>query len=367
MKIPLARSRVSDEEAAAISRVIDRGRLALGPEVKAFEEEFASWLAVHSAVATNSGTSALIAALRAVGVGSGDEVVIPALTFVATANAVLNCGARPVLVDVDRDSWNLDPDAVAEAIGQDTRAIIAVHLFGLAASMRELKTLAKRANVSLIEDACEAVGSTYGAEQVGGLSNAGVFGFYPNKLLTTGEGGMVVSTDAGVVEKARAVSNQGYGSSGRILEEAAPGHSFRMNEFGAALGRAQLASLDRRVVEREGLAAKYFDALSSVTGLTMPLIDPTSRRGWFTFPLLLPPGIDRDRVMTTMEKAGIETADYFTALHRLSGYEDLCVQRSPLDNSDDIGRRLLCLPLWEGMDDGTIETIATELSNAIGF
>ncbi|MCH2338190.1 MAG: DegT/DnrJ/EryC1/StrS family aminotransferase, partial [Pseudomonadales bacterium] len=222
-------------------------------------------------------------------------------------------------------------------------------------------------NVSLIEDACEAVGSTYEAEQVGGLSNAGVFGFYPNKLLTTGEGGMVVSTDAGVVEKARALSNQGYGSSGRILEEAAPGHSFRMNEFGAALGRAQLASLDRRVVEREGLAAKYFDALSSVTGLTMPLIDPTSRRGWFTFPLLLPPGIDRDRVMTTMEKAGIETADYFTALHRLSGYEDLCVRRSPLDNSDDIGRRLLCLPLWEGMDDGTIETIATELSNAIGF
>ena len=367
MKIPLARSRVSDEEAAAISRVIDRGRLAVGPEVKGFEEEFASWLAVHGAVATNSGTSALIAALRAVGVGSGDEVVLPALTYVATANAVLNCGARPVLVDVDKDSWNLDPDAVAEAIGQDTRAIIAVHLFGLAASMRELKTLAKRANVSLIEDACEAVGSTYGAEQVGGLSNAGVFGFYPNKLLTTGEGGMVVSTDAGVVEKARAVSNQGYGSSGRILEEAAPGHSFRMNEFGAALGRAQLASLDRRVVEREGLAAKYFDALSSVTGLTMPLIDPTSRRGWFTFPLLLPPGIDRDRVMTTMEKAGIETADYFTALHRLSGYEDLCVRRSLLDNSDDIGRRLLCLPLWEGMDDGTIETIATELSNAIGF
>jgi len=367
MKIPLARSRVSDEEAAAISRVIDRGRLALGPEVKAFEEEFASWLAVHSAVATNSGTSALIAALRAVGVGSGDEVVIPALTFVATVNAVLHCGARPVLVDVDKDSWNLDPNAVAEAIGQDTRAIIAVHLFGLAASMSDLNALSKRTNVSLIEDACEAVGSTYGAEQVGGLSNAGVFGFYPNKLLTTGEGGMVVSTDAGVVEKARAISNQGYGSSGRLLEEAVPGHSFRMNEFGAALGRAQLASLDSRVVEREELAAKYFDALSSVTGLRMPLIDPTSRRGWFTFPLLLPPGINRHRVMTTMERSGIETADYFTALHRLSGYQDLCVQRSPLDNSDDIGRRLLCLPLWEGMDDGTIETITTELSNAIGF
>ena len=365
MKIPLACSRVSDEEAVAISRVIDRGRLALGPEVKAFEEEFASWLAVHGAVATNSGTSALIAALRAVGVGPGDEVVIPALTFVATANAVLNCGARPVLVDVDKDSWNLDPDAVTGAIGEDTRAIIAVHLFGLAASMSELKALAKRANVALIEDACEAIGSTYSAEHVGGLSDAGVFGFYPNKLLTTGEGGMVVSTDARVVEKARAISNQGYGSSGRLLEKAVPGHSFRMNEFGAALGRAQLASLDSRVVEREGLAAKYIDMLGSVVGLTMPLMDHKSRRGWFTFPLLLPQELDRDRVMATMERAGVETADYFTALHRLSGYEDFCVQRSSLDNSDAIGRRLLCLPLWEGLAEGTIETIATELSNAI--
>ena len=134
MKIPLARSKINEEEAAAIARVIDRGRLALGPEVNAFEEEFASWLAVDAAVATNSGTSALIAALRAVGVRPGDEVIVPALTFVATANAVLNCGARPVLVDVLPDSWNLDPLAAAEAIGKNTRAIIAVHLFGLSGS-----------------------------------------------------------------------------------------------------------------------------------------------------------------------------------------------------------------------------------------
>lgn len=365
MKIPLARSKINEEEAAAIARVIDRGRLALGPEVKAFEEEFARWLAVDAAVATNSGTSALIAALRAVGVRPGDEVIVPALTFVATANAVLNCGARPILVDVLPDSWNLDPLAAAEAVGKNTRAIIAVHLFGLAAPMSELIALAEKANVALVEDACEAIGSTYGSRFVGGLSDVGVFGFYPNKLLTTGEGGMVVSTDSNVVETARAISNQGYGSSGQLLKRAMPGHSFRMNEFGAALGRAQLDSIESRLVERDRLAAKYIDALGSVNGLTMPVTDSESRRGWFTFPMLLPREIDRDRVMVAMKDQGIETADYFPALHDLPDYGDFCIQRSPLDTARDVGQRLLCVPLWEGLDDGTIETIAAELGKAI--
>ena len=365
MKIPLARSKINEEEAAAIARVIDRGRLALGPEVKAFEEEFARWLAVDAAVATNSGTSALIAALRAVGVRPGDEVIVPALTFVATANAVLNCGARPILVDVLPDSWNLDPLAAAEAVGKNTRAIIAVHLFGLAAPMSELIALAEKANVALVEDACEAIGSTYGSRFVGGLSDVGVFGFYPNKLLTTGEGGMVVSTDSNVVETARAISNQGYGSSGQLLKRAMPGHSFRMNEFGAALGRAQLDSIESRLVERDRLAAKYIDALGSVNGLTMPVTDSESRRGWFTFPMLLPQEINRDRVMVAMKDQGIETADYFPALHDLPDYGDFCIQRSPLDTARDVGQRLLCVPLWEGLDDGTIETIAAELGKAI--
>lgn len=365
MKIPLARSKINEEEAAAIARVIDRGRLALGPEVKAFEEEFARWLAVDAAVATNSGTSALIAALRAVGVRPGDEVIVPALTFVATANAVLNCGARPILVDVLPDSWNLDPLAAAEAVGKNTRAIIAVHLFGLAAPMSELIALAEKANVALVEDACEAIGSTYGSRFVGGLSDVGVFGFYPNKLLTTGEGGMVVSTDSNVVETARAISNQGYGSSGQLLKRAMPGHSFRMNEFGAALGRAQLDSIESRLVERDRLAAKYIDALGSVNGLTMPVTDSESRRGWFTFPMLLPREINRDRVMVAMKDQGIETADYFPALHDLPNYGDFCIQRSALDTAKDVGQRLLCVPLWEGLDDGTIETIAAELGKAI--
>ncbi len=365
MKIPLARSKINEEEAAAIARVIDRGRLALGPEVKAFEEEFARWLAVDAAVATNSGTSALIAALRAVGVRPGDEVIVPALTFVATANAVLNCGARPILVDVLPDSWNLDPLAAAEAVGKNTRAIIAVHLFGLAAPMSELIALAEKANVALVEDACEAIGSTYGSRFVGGLSDVGVFGFYPNKLLTTGEGGMVVSTDSNVVETARAISNQGYGSSGQLLKRAMPGHSFRMNEFGAALGRAQLDSIESRLVERDRLAAKYIDALGSVNGLTMPVTDSESRRGWFTFPMLLPREINRDRVMVAMKDQGIETADYFPALHDLPDYGDFCIQRSALDTAKDVGQRLLCVPLWDGLDDGTIETIAAELGKAI--
>ena len=365
MKIPLARSKINEEEAAAIARVIDRGRLALGPEVNAFEEEFATWLAVDAAVATNSGTSALITALRAVGVRPGDEVIVPALTFVATANAVLNCGARPVLVDVLPDSWNLDPLAAAEAIGKNTRAIIAVHLFGLAAPMSELIALAEKANVALVEDACEAIGSTYGTRSVGGLSDVGVFGFYPNKLLTTGEGGMVVSKDTNVVETARAISNQGYGSSGQLLERAMPGHSFRMNEFGAALGRAQLDSIESRLVERDLLAAKYIDALGSVAGLTMPVTDTESRRGWFTFPMLLSPEINRDQVMVAMKDQGIETADYFPALHDLPDYGDFCIQRSALDIAKDVGQRLLCVPLWDGIDDGTIETIVAELGKAV--
>ncbi len=366
MKIPLARADIGPEEAAAVARVMARGRLARGPEIDAFEQEFATWLDVASAVATNSGTSALIAALRALGVGRGDEVIMPALTFIATANAILNCEATPVLVDVDPHSWNLDPQCLEDAIGDRTRAVVVVHLFGLAAPMDDVMRISRDHDLLVVEDACEAIGAEVHGRRVGGLADAGVFGFYPNKVLTTGEGGMVVSNHQDTVSRCRAIANQGRGADGST-SEALPGFSFRSSELAAALGRAQLSSLDERLVERKDLAERYASVLTSVPSIGLPSADDEDVRSWFTYPVLLPVGTDRVRVMQHLSAAGIETADYFPAVHTLPGYRERLRLHGSLTVSTMLGERLLCLPFFGGLDEVLMNHVAVALADALGL
>ena len=240
--IPLAKTDIGPAETAAVTRVMHSGRLAFGPEITAFEREFSDWHRVAAAAMVNSGTSALICALRAVGVKPGDEVILPALTFIGTANAIANCGALPVLVDVCEDTGNIDPDKISNVINKRTRAVVPVHLFGRAADMQPIVEIAQEHQLAVIEDAAEALGSELNDRSVGTIGNAGIFGFYPNKVLTTGEGGMVISDDTQLIERARSIANQG-----RACADTSPGFSFRSTELAAALGRSQLQSLSKRI------------------------------------------------------------------------------------------------------------------------
>lgn len=360
MKIPLAKSDIGVDETAAVVRVMESGRIAFGPEMTAFEAEFARYHDVPDAVMVNSGTSGLMVSLLAAGVGPGDEVILPALTFLGSVNAILATGAVPVLVDVLPTSANIDPALIQPAITDKTRAIMPVHLFGLPADMTPILALAKANHLLIVEDACEAVGADSGGRKVGAVGDAGVFGFYPNKVLTTGEGGMIIAHDQALVDRCRAMVNQGRHSAGVSL----PGHSLRGTELGAAIGRVQLASLDERRQARTSLAARFREVISDVSGVSVPW-PPSTERSWFTFPVLLPPGTDRSRVMQRLTQAGIETGAYFPALHTISGVGAQVRQSGPLAVSEALGARLLCLPFWRGMTSEP-EMIAGELSHALG-
>ena len=368
MRIPLAKPEIGPAEREAALRVLAGTTLACGPEIAAFEGEFAKYTESKGAVAMNSGTSGLIAALAALGVGSGDEVLIPAFTFVATANAVLHRGAQPVLVDVDPVTMSITPETLVDSMGPQTRAVIVVHLFGRPVSMDAVVALARQHDCAVIEDACEALGARWGDRSVGSSGDAGVFGFYPNKPMTTGEGGMLVADDPEVLSRCRALANQGR--DGEVwVEQAMPGYSFRMNEIAAAIGRAQLASMDARLSRLATVAALYQQALEGSAGgsaLGLPQLElPGATRSWFTYPVLLPERVDRDAVRSRLVAAGIASAAYFPPLHRLPGLVDRVRICGPLSNSDDLGRRLLSLPLWSGMEEGEVAEVAEVLMAAM--
>lgn len=377
MRIPLAKTDTGSEELAAVTRVMQSGRLASGPEITAFETEFAAYLGVKHAVMTNSGTAALVTVLRACGIRPGDEVIMPSLTFVATVNAVLQCGAIPVLTDVN-DSALIEADKVQLAISDKTRAIIPVDLYGQCADVREIRLLAEQASKSsgggdgrilVIEDAAEALGAGLQNHLAGSLNDgagahAAIFGFYPNKLVTTGEGGMIAINDPVAERHCRGLINQGR-SGGTFDPAAIPGFSARGTEMSAATGRVQLRSLTRRLGERQKTAILYLDVLLS-RGLR-PLIQPLSTANagtaisWFTMPIILPAAVDRDQLMAGLAGRGIETADYFPAIHTLEVFAPLVRTAGDLATSCELGQRLLCLPFWPGIEPW-IEEIADEVA-----
>ena len=352
-RIPLARTDIGVAESAAVARVMENGRLALGPEMAAFEQAFADYHGVSGAVMVNSGTSGLMVALMALGVGPGDEVLMPALTFVGTINSILNAGATPVLVDVDPKTANIDYDRIEAAISDQTRAIMPVHLYGLAVEMSAITDIAEARALLVVEDACEAIGADYRGRKVGAIGDAGVFGFYPNKMLTTGEGGMVIADDPALLDRCRAIVNQGRGV------RNVPGYSLRGTELAAAIGQVQLASLDERLTRRQGIADAYVGAIHNVPGVE--ILARGEPRSWFTFPVLLPEGADRERVIEGLREAGIEVADYFQAIHKIySGIKSA----GDLSVSETLGRRTLCLPLWDGVEKH-IEEITTALTKLL--
>ena len=358
--IPLARTRLGEAEHSAVGRVLTSGRLARGPEIAAFEAEFARFQSQSHACSIASGTAGISVVLAALGIGPGDEVLLPALTFVGSVNAILACGATPVLCDVDEESWNIDPNDARRRITSRTRAILVVHLFGLPADLAECARIAAECGLELIEDACEAMGAETSIGLAGSVGTAGGFGFYPNKVVTTGEGGMIVTDDRELHERCQAIANQGRDQRGHFV---ARGHSLRMTELGAAVGRAQLSSLAPRLRERVEIAERI---AASLRELPVRLPCGTSRaRSWFTFPIVLPDGSQRSRIVEAMAARGVETAPHFPALHRLGAPYAWLEPEVHTPVAESVGGRLLCLPMWEGMESVHLARVADALREAL--
>jgi perosamine synthetase len=361
--VPLARPVIGEAEERAVLEVLRSGRLSLGPKLAEFEELFARRLGVPHASAVSSGTAGLHLALRAAGVGEGDEVVTTPFSFVASANAVLYEGARPVFADIDPRTLNIDPAAAAAAISGRTAALLPVHIFGYPADLPALEAH----GLPIVEDACEALGATHAdGKPVGGRGHTSVFAFYANKQLTTGEGGVVVTADPAVKEAIDSERNQGRSPDMGWLDHDRLGFNYRLSDIACALGIAQLGHLDEMLSGRAEIASLYREALGGLEELALPCEDAGGDvRSWFVYVVQLPARIDRDAAVGDLAQRGVQTRPYLPAIHLMSFYRERFGHREgEFPVCEDISARSIALPFFPGMTEGQVARV-TEAVTAL--
>lgn len=346
---------------AALGRVLDSGAYTLGPEVAAFESEFAAWCGVPHAVGVNSGTAALHLALLAAGIGPGDDVVTTPFSFVATACAIRYAGASPVFADIDFATRNIDPEAVAKALTPRTRAILPVHLYGQTADMDPLRALAERNRLVVIEDAAQAHGATYKGAPAGGLGALGCFSFYPTKNLgALGEGGLVTTRDAALAEQLRLLRD--WGAREKYQHELVA-YNARMDAFQGAALRVKLRRLTAWNEERRAIAARYAELLPAI-GLEPPLEAPGRRHVWHVYTVRVP---ERERVAAALKERGIGTAVvYPRPIHLQPAFADLGLGPGSFPIAERAARELLGLPMYPGLPADAPERVVGALREALG-
>lgn len=320
--IPMAEPLLNGNELRYLKECVKSGWISsIGKYVKRFEEAFAAYLDCRHAVAVHNGTVALHLALAAMGVGQGDEVIIPTLTFAATANAVLYTGAKPVLVDVEEDTWNINPDLVEKAISGKTKAIIPVHLYGHPCDMDRIVGIAQEYNVAIIEDAAEAMGAEYKGRKVGGTGTVGCFSFFANKIITTGEGGMCTCNDPFITEKMVKLKDHGMRKTKRYWHDEV-GFNYRMTNLQAAVGVAQLERIDRFLAKKRENAQMYNFYLSEIDELILPTEKKWAKSSYWMYSILVKKNsrVSRNKLMAYLGKKGIETRPVFYPLHRMPPY-----------------------------------------------
>ncbi|HEX8066400.1 MAG TPA: DegT/DnrJ/EryC1/StrS family aminotransferase [Thermoleophilaceae bacterium] len=366
--VPLSRPLLGEREEALVLEAMRSGRLSLGPFLPRFERAFADRLGVAHASAVSSGTAGLHLALRAAGVEPGDEVVTTPFSFVASANAILYEGARPVFCDVDRRTLNVDPAAAEAAVGPRTAGLLPVHVFGYPADMPALERLAVANGLWIVEDACEALGAVHAdGPPVGARGNLAVFGFYANKQMTTGEGGMVVCPIDAHKERIDSERNQGRAPDMGWLDHDRLGFNYRLSELHCALGVAQVERLGELLDGRAAAAALYAEALAGIEGLELPCPDAAGdRRGWFVYVVQLPPGVDRDGAIESLRAAGVDSKPYLPAIHLLAFYRERFGHREgEFPVCEDVAARSLALPFFPGLTESQAERVAEALRAAV--
>lgn len=368
MTIPLSSPDITESEIAAVTAVLRTSRLSLGPQMEAFEDAMADYIGVPHAIAVSSGTAGLHLCIRALGIGEGDEVIVPSFTFIAAANVIRYERAQPVFVDIDAESLNMSPASIERAITPKTRAILAVHTFGRPAEMMAIMEIARRYHLLVIEDACEAIGAVYQSRKAGSFGDAAVFGFYPNKQITTGEGGMVVTRRPKLADQIRALRNQGRYNNADWLQHSELGYNYRLSEMNCALGLVQLQRIEIILKQREKVARQYQRALAAVTGLVLPATDvPNIRISWFVYVVRLDTSFteeDRGRVVAALTSAGVGCGRYFAPIHLQPSYA-AWRNSSALPITEAQASRTIALPFFTRIREDEIEQVSDTLRTAM--
>jgi perosamine synthetase len=366
--IPLARPLLGAREEQLVLETLRSGRLALGPRLGEFESAFAQRLGVAHVSAVSSGTTGLHLAIRAAGVKRGDEVVTTPFSFVASANCMLYEDARPVFCDIDSRTLNIDPAAAAAAVGERTTGLLPVHIFGYPADMPAFERLASERGLWLVEDACEALGAVHAdGATVGARGNLSVFGFYPNKQLTTGEGGALIAPSAEIKQRIDSERNQGRAPDMGWLDHDRLGFNYRLDDLSCALGIAQLERLDELLAARARVAALYTEALAGVEDLQTPCSDADGdRRSWFVYVVQLPRGADRDAAVVALRERGIDSKPYLPAIHLMSFYRERYGHREgEFPVCEDVAARSLALPFYPELTEGQVTRVVEALRAVI--
>jgi len=370
MRVRLSSPDVNESDKAAVMEVLNSSALSLGPKLPEFEQMAAEVAGTRHAIAVNSGTSGLHLCVKAAGLGDGDEVITTPFSFIASANCILYERATPVFVDIDPETYNLDPKLVERAITSRTKAILPVHVFGRPCNMRALQRIAVKHGLTIIEDSCEAIGASYRGKPVGSLGDAGVFAFYPNKQITTGEGGVVVTNSDDIARQCRSMRNQGRSDGAEWLEHDVLGYNYRLSDINCALGISQLARLTEVLEARRRNAAAYHQLVSDIPGVIPPTArEPQCSISWFVYVVRLTDDCGRetrDEVLAFLRARGVECKNYFPPIHLQPLYRDrFRYSEGAFPITEHVAERTIALPFFTRLSEGQIEYVCSSLKAAV--
>jgi len=375
MNIPLAQPDIGDQEREAVLEVLSTHDLSLGPKLEEFEENIAEFAGVKYAVAVNSGTSALHLIIKALGIGEGDEVITTPFSFIASANCILFEQANPVFVDIDPKTLNIDVDKVEAKVkelksrGSGLKAILAVDVFGQPADWDRLQKIAGKYNLKLIEDSAEALGAEYKGKKAGGFGEAAVFAFYPNKQITTGEGGVVLTNNPKIAELCRSMRNQGRHEDNGWLEHKRLGYNYRLSDINCALGIAQLERIKEILKKRDRVAQMYNERLKNVEEVEIPYLSPDIKMSWFVYVIRLGKKYtreNRDQILQALRGRGISCNNYFSPIHLQPFYrEQYGYKEGDFPITEYVSARTVALPFYNNLTEEAVDYIVDNLKDIL--
>ena len=365
MRIDLSAPDINENDIASVTEVLRSGRLSLGPVLEEFEQRFAEYIGTQHAVAVSSGTAALHLCMVALELHPGEEIITTPFSFIASANCALMVGAVPVFVDIDDDTWNMDASAISRVITNRTRAILPVHIFGVPARMDLITEIALSEGLAVIEDACEAVGARYAEQAVGTFGDAATFAFYPNKQMTTGEGGMLVTDQETLASMARSLRNQGRDHMNSWLTHPRLGYNYRLSEINAALGVSQLSRIGNLLQRREQVAQWYLERLKSDERLVLQQAPREAHVSRFVFVVRLGDEYcqaDRDDIIRQLHNSGIGCSTYFTPIHLQTFYrERFGYSEGDFPKCEHVAARTMALPFHPKLTEDQVDEVCREL------
>ena len=360
MMIPIAypKGAVDDEMIKAVVETLKSGMWIMGENVRNFERRFSSFSGTRYGVATSSGTAALHLALTAMGIGKGDEVITTPHTFIATSNSIIHTGAKPVFVDIDRKTHNIDPSKIEAAITRKTKAMLPVHIYGTPAEMDRIMEIAEENDLKVIEDACQAVGADYKGKKAGSIGDAGCFSFFPSKVMTVGgDGGMVVTNDDELEMKMSALRNQGRMKNEKYKHNLI-GFNYRMSEIAATIGLQELKKLPEWLEHRRNAAKRYSELLIDVNYVSLPVEDDLIKSSYYVYTIMVPKD-NRDSLIVCLKMSGIDTGIYYPVpLHLQPAYKILGFKRGMFPIAEDVVTQILTLPMHQYLTNEEIESVS---------